>query len=337
MKGIINLRGYRIICDETIYAGKFCFKAQHERERTFYFYTDSEEVLKAWTKAMMKATIARDFNAPVLSSSTIPTVSLDMARRMKPRPPSMILYKRETRPMSPPSLESIDEPRQPIARVPFDTPENSGDEPQVLVHNESLTSFNGSKGTITPLRTIDSHQELQDSGFDGAAPPHKVPSSVYEASLDNNSYFDYCDGDEDLIDPEHGNMLAINRPGGLQRLTEEEDDDNGELLLPKWSSADYIDWINQCVDQKISDFSDLRSGEVLIQLLESLSGKEVPRPPVMSNASASMRMLDNIVAVFKFMGREGVEVDGRYTIKGNGQRIRWKITIVGRSHSFSPH
>lgn len=61
MKGIINLRGYRIVTDETIYAGKFCLKAQHERERTFYFYTDTETSMKAWMKALIKATITRDF------------------------------------------------------------------------------------------------------------------------------------------------------------------------------------------------------------------------------------------------------------------------------------
>lgn len=68
MKGIINLRNYRIICDESIYAGKYCFKAQHERERTFFFYTEVESALKAWTKALMKATIARDFTGKITSS-----------------------------------------------------------------------------------------------------------------------------------------------------------------------------------------------------------------------------------------------------------------------------
>ncbi|KAI8093010.1 uncharacterized protein BX664DRAFT_98970, partial [Halteromyces radiatus] len=92
MKGIINLRGYRIICDETISVGHYSFKAQHEKERTFYFYADTDLSMKAWIQALIKATIARDFTAPVVSSSTIPTVSLDMARRMNPRPPSTILY-----------------------------------------------------------------------------------------------------------------------------------------------------------------------------------------------------------------------------------------------------
>lgn len=61
MKGIINLRGYRIIVDDSIHAGKYCFKAQHDRERVFYFYTDTEESMRTWLKMLMKTTIARDF------------------------------------------------------------------------------------------------------------------------------------------------------------------------------------------------------------------------------------------------------------------------------------
>ncbi|ORE07603.1 PH-domain-containing protein [Rhizopus microsporus var. microsporus] len=93
MKGIINLRGYRVIPDESIQPGKYSFKAQHEEERTFYFYTDEESSMKAWMTSLMKATISRDLSAPVLSSRVIPTVSLEVARRMRPRPPSVLLYK----------------------------------------------------------------------------------------------------------------------------------------------------------------------------------------------------------------------------------------------------
>lgn len=92
MKGLINLRGYRMVCDETICVGQYSFKAQHERERTFYFYADTDLSMKAWIQSLIKATIARDYASPVVSSSTIPTVSLDTARRMNPRPPSTILY-----------------------------------------------------------------------------------------------------------------------------------------------------------------------------------------------------------------------------------------------------
>jgi sugar/nucleoside kinase (ribokinase family) len=63
MKGIINLRGYRIKVDESIHPGNYCFKIHHDRERTFYFYTEHEKSMKDWLKALMKATIARDFTS----------------------------------------------------------------------------------------------------------------------------------------------------------------------------------------------------------------------------------------------------------------------------------
>lgn len=62
MKGIIHLKGYKIIADESIYPGKYSFKAQHDRERTFFFYTDTKESMRTWIKMLMKATITRDFD-----------------------------------------------------------------------------------------------------------------------------------------------------------------------------------------------------------------------------------------------------------------------------------
>jgi hypothetical protein len=41
-----------------------------------------------------------------------------------------------------------------------------------------------------------------------------------------------------------------------------------------------------------------------------------------------MMMLDNIVAAFKFMGRDGVIVDGRYTIKGKSIVFQVIVTIL---------
>ena len=75
MKGIINLRGYRIVCDETIYPGHYSFKAQHERERTFYFYTETETSMKAWLKALMKATISWNFNGKKASLALFRTLT----------------------------------------------------------------------------------------------------------------------------------------------------------------------------------------------------------------------------------------------------------------------
>ncbi|KAI9491726.1 hypothetical protein BDB00DRAFT_912561 [Zychaea mexicana] len=353
MKGIINLRGYRIICDETIYSGKYCFKAQHERERTFYFYTDSEAVMKAWIKTLMKATIARDYGAPVLSSSTIPTVSLDMARRMKPRPPSMILYKKENRPQSP-SLESIDsrpfsltyhphQDAQPISRISFDEQPsqrpsmsrlNSGDLSAPQNRESGITDYDDN----TPsLSLAESKQELQDSGFDSThGPISSVLLSPPSSNNNNNNAtppivrYAPDDDDEDLIDPQHGDVMASNRPGGLKRLTEESHISTSVQSI--WSTSDYVDWVQQQVDRKVANLNDFRSGELLIELLEGLSGKDVRRPHPTNNAPANMQILDNIVAAFKFMGREGVEVDGRYTIKdvfgGNEPKIKEMLDAI---------
>ena len=45
-------------------------------------------VLRNWMKGMMKASIDRDPSQPVISSYSNPTISLEEARRRKPRPPS---------------------------------------------------------------------------------------------------------------------------------------------------------------------------------------------------------------------------------------------------------
>ncbi|KAI9268728.1 hypothetical protein BY458DRAFT_490325 [Sporodiniella umbellata] len=92
MKGVINLRGYRVMFDESIQPGKYSFKMEHEQERTFCFYAEVDSVAKRWMNSLMKSTISRDYTKPVISSRLIPAVPLDVARQMRPRPPSLLLY-----------------------------------------------------------------------------------------------------------------------------------------------------------------------------------------------------------------------------------------------------
>ncbi|KAI9268478.1 hypothetical protein EDC94DRAFT_514032 [Helicostylum pulchrum] len=257
MKGIINLRGYRIIPDETIQPGKYSFKAQHEEERTFYFYTDIDTSMKSWISSLMKATISRDFSAPVLSSSMIPTVSLDVARRMRPRPPSVLLYRKENLKnntnLSPQSYEATYE-------------------------EEELTN--------------------QDSGFDS--------------------------------DHQHPEL------GSRHNEEEEEDEGNFEeefeenVALSAWTSTEYIQWINTvCTSVEIDTLSDLRQGDVLIEVLEELSGKKVKQLPTSTVGSINMLVLDNIVAVFKFMSLEGIEINDQFTIKDifSGKEDKIKLML----------
>ncbi|KAI8338012.1 hypothetical protein BC941DRAFT_452039 [Chlamydoabsidia padenii] len=353
MKGIINLRGYRIVTDETIYAGKFCFRAQHDRERTFYFYTDTETSMKTWVKTLIKATITRDFTAPVMSSSTVPTVSLDAARRMKPRPPSMI-YGRDSigeRPTSPSiydsrpfSLTYTDQP-EPIMRM------SMSDETHSVYPLNNQTQESGllqkeppAPPSLSP--SMDNRSIHHDSGFTSTGANNKSSPQQHRPSAAD---IFYGGEDEDLIDPHqqtppqvdspiesssssssplqnnnkkllvHTNATPINnklpsrQPFNHDRIEEQEENDDDEQqptmdrVSWQWDAMDYVDWINRHLDQrKLTHVTDLRTGEFLVELLEAISG---------SSALTSMQMLDNIVAAFKFMGREGVVVDGRYNIK----------------------
>lgn len=160
--------------------------------------------------------------APVVSSNPVATVSLDVARRMRPRPPSMIMYN------------------------------------------------NGNGTTTVQTKNARPHTELM-----------------------------------------HNPKMTM--------LQEEEEYSQQQQMT---TMDPHIEWVNLHLDQPINDLSTaFRDGERLVELLESLSGKQVRRPPPPEDGCQSdMYMLDTIVAAFKFMGREGVQVNGEFTIKG-----KWSI------------
>ncbi len=110
IKGYVNISGYKVIVDENINPGKYGFRLVHDAEKTHYFSSDEQLVVRDWMKALMKATIARDYTSeynsfflnhafhltsyenvePVISSCNIPTIPLAVAQTMNPapRPPS---------------------------------------------------------------------------------------------------------------------------------------------------------------------------------------------------------------------------------------------------------
>ncbi|RXW25401.1 hypothetical protein EST38_g391 [Candolleomyces aberdarensis] len=90
LKGYINIHGYRVTVDETLDPGKYCFRIDHDQDKTHYFSSDEKTVIREWMKAIMKATIGRDYTKPVVSSCNIPTIPLVVAQAMNPapRPPS---------------------------------------------------------------------------------------------------------------------------------------------------------------------------------------------------------------------------------------------------------
>lgn len=106
IKGYVNTMGYKVTVDETVDPGKYGFRIDHESDKTHYFSSDDKAIIRDWMKAIMKATIARDYSRrctfhqgrsdadgvtePVVSSCNIPTIPLTVAQAMNPapRPPS---------------------------------------------------------------------------------------------------------------------------------------------------------------------------------------------------------------------------------------------------------
>jgi hypothetical protein len=87
IKGHIDLKGYRVIVDENANPGNYGFRLVGG-DKPHFFSSPEQQVVREWMKALMKATIARDYSVAVTSSCNIPTIPLAEAQAMSPRPPS---------------------------------------------------------------------------------------------------------------------------------------------------------------------------------------------------------------------------------------------------------
>lgn len=88
VKGHIDLHGYRVLADSNPSAGNYGFQIVHDSDKPHYFSSGEHKIVKEWMKQLMKATITRDYSAPVVSSCNIPTIPLKEAQALQPRPPS---------------------------------------------------------------------------------------------------------------------------------------------------------------------------------------------------------------------------------------------------------
>lgn len=89
-KGHILIDGFKVTVDETVDPGRYGFRIDHDNGTVHYFSSEEKSVIRDWMKAIMKATIGRDYSKPVVSSCNIPTIPLIVAQAMNPapRPPS---------------------------------------------------------------------------------------------------------------------------------------------------------------------------------------------------------------------------------------------------------
>ncbi|KAF9922302.1 polar growth protein [Linnemannia zychae] len=352
-KDYINLVGYKIIQDENIYAGKYCFKAVHEELRNFYFYTESEQDMKGWLKALMKVTIGRDPTAPVISSSSINTIPLHVARRMAPRPPSPSKRNRGPGPNGQPNHSQQQrqqeyDPRQQQQQqqrqqhqqhLNYDDQESDGegylqDEYGDNQNNNYRPGPGGNSGT-------NGNRHNQESPLQGSSPQHQQQRrSFIQDENNHNGHVDpWRDEDDEgfnqqqAVQPRHQQQQHLKnmRPDSELDTFRQHSDDQylGSRQSPsgqRWTQEQYIDWMNRNLPDSVGPVNDmtqsLRSGVVLVRLVEQLSGEQVDKR--IPNATYTLQMLENLLTAFKFMDRVGISTDG-YTVKdifnGNEEKI----------------
>ncbi|KAF8929357.1 polar growth protein [Haplosporangium bisporale] len=350
-KDYINLIGYKIIQDENIYAGKYCFKAVHDDLRNFYFYTENENDMKGWLKALMKVTIGRDPTAPVISSSNIPTIPLHVARKMAPRPPSPSKRSRglgpNGQPMHPQQQQQQQQYDQKYQQQPPLPPQQLLDyDDQDSGDDEFLPKEYGNPRDPGPIINSQNGLRIIEEGPES---PILQSLSVPPQSSHRHSFVN--DQDDPWRDEDgegFGNNLS--RQNQLQNQNQNQnqsqqskamrpDSELDSFREPEnknlnssqnsngvWTQEQYVAWMNRNLPETVEPVKDmiqsLRSGVVLVRLIEQLSGEAVDKR--IPNATYTLQMLENLLTAFKFMDRVGISTDG-YTVKdifnGNEEKI----------------
>ncbi|KAL7310112.1 hypothetical protein PS15m_010914 [Mucor circinelloides] len=304
MKGIVHLHGYRVVLQDanshSASTKKYYFKLHHDHERTFFLYTSTVHDMKNWVQALMKSTIQRDLCVPVLSSNTVDTVSLEIAQKMKPRPPSILMCSNKDRKML--------NYRQTIKNdVVSNTLEEELDETLLwMEHPSDQDQEPFQKLIIRSYPSPAKEDEQQDCHYIKQREQSYFFASPTQAEEEEEVYPRQQSSD--------GHQYAYETNSFSESPTSSTHTNNAILY-----------WVNHILAPtiEIHDLSSaFRSGRVLVQLLETLSGQSIA--PVETQASPSMNMLDTIVEAFKFMNREGV-INNGYTIKdvfsGNEEKI----------------
>ena len=66
IKGYINIIGYKVLADENTDPGRYGFRIMHDADKLHCFSSAEQHVIREWMKAIMKATIGRDYSSKEL-------------------------------------------------------------------------------------------------------------------------------------------------------------------------------------------------------------------------------------------------------------------------------
>lgn len=324
-----------------------------------------------------------------MSSSTIPTVSLEMARRMRPRPPSTIFHQKgDIRAPTPSmmnnnnyriqnnldhhfSMMALQEEEQPLpqpqqrimsfahqqqvpSRAPSQmsiqrpSPPHQQQQQQRVMSPDNMSEystrfkdsgFNSAHGLGTNLT-----RSITESSGHSSTITRKSSNSTsllrhqHQQQTSPGSVVYYPDEeDEDLIDPEHMSVIHSNmhQPSTDYQPPEQEEEDEEDIKFHQTLQKKqyrYVDWVNSMVQHKLNNITDVCTGEALLELLEQTSGKEIMRPMTNPSQAINVQRMDRIIAAFKFMSLEGIELDGLCTVRdilnGNTEKIMYMLDAI---------
>ncbi|KAJ6609390.1 hypothetical protein B0H10DRAFT_2064750 [Mycena sp. CBHHK59/15] len=290
-KAEIKIKGY-VTVDENVNPGRYGFRIDHDHDKTHYFSSDEKTVVRDWMKAIMKATIGRDYSKPVVSSCNIPTIPLMVAQAMNPapRPPSPTARAATQRAMR---RENTDQPSTRDARVLM------------------LTGFSNSDATPKEERTrLDSFFTTEavgqsngaTAGFAPATPQSVAPPRPNRRLSAQQTPTPVDDGLIEWANTHLPSNLQITDPTGplcdglgLLRLAESikgrpSSPPVPDSAFPKDSSDDNLDGLFRLFDFLLDNevrmgsvsINDIRQGkrDKIVQLLRGLKGWEDKRKAI---------------------------------------------------------
>jgi len=320
IKGYVNITGYKVIADENANPGRYGFRIVHDTHKPHFFSSEEQVVVREWMKALMKATIARNFNDPVRSSCNVPTIPLAIAQQMNPapRPPSPSereAAQRASRRENPNQLSSRD------ARILMGLPEN-GPPPRSPADQYRMNSFFAENGQ-TPSFDGSIGYEGAGSGYNGQG------NGSQAGGYGRNGYGGSS---------ERGSMAETEQPG--TPLTSVAPTRPSREMRPRVSKTmsrmsavssdeqELLEWVNLRLPPTCPYAEDLSSsmasGLILFRLAESIKQVDSGVPDSAFPQGPGDDRLDGMFKLFDFLLDNDVRMGGvsiNDVRNGNGEKI----------------
>ncbi|SCV72544.1 BQ2448_4081 [Microbotryum intermedium] len=306
VKGVINLKGYRVITDPNIHPGEYAFKIVHDRERSHLFSASEQYTVRNWMREIIKATIARNYDDLVVSSCDIDTMPLTIAQTMYPPP----------RPPSPTERARVQKEKYGDANPNTLTPADA----QKLMEFSAGSSLMPDRGTGSTGRRPStapnagrrtSLNNLTSGTGPGAFPAMPKPS----ASLVNSP-----------------SNASTNLPAPSVATIDPSEAEKAALLA--WVNAN----LPSSTPLATNLGSSLSSGQTLVRLVESLSGKPsnitdadfAKHKPAPSGSAMDVDYFDTVFNVFDYLSPivSTDEISMSDLLSGNEARLSLLVTRI---------